>query len=135
MEARILRDGQEVYSCDLFAFRHNDPKDQIYLCTLRKHHQFVKSLQFGDQIGVFAQFGNDIRWAEIVIKKGAIIMVHGDDDDQIIVVNSEVLSTRKSRDLRAEFLKLNLENNLECNDHLYVLCTNCSLEAHECSFE
>jgi Leucine-rich repeat (LRR) protein len=135
MEARILRDGQEVYTCDLFAFRHNDPKDQIYLCTLRKHHQFVKSLQFGDQIGVFAQFGNDIQWAQIVIKEGAIIMVHGDDDDQIIVINSEVLSTRKSKDLRAAFLKLNLENNLEHNDHLYVVCKNSSLEAHECSFE
>ncbi|KAH8960393.1 hypothetical protein BDL97_06G130100 [Sphagnum fallax] len=123
MEARILRDGQEVYTCDLFAFRHNDPKDQIYLCTLRKHHQFVKSLQFGDQIGVFAQFGNDIQWAQIVIKEGAIIMVHGDNDDQIIVVNSEVLSTRKSKDLRAAFLKLNLENNVEHNDHLYVAPT------------
>jgi hypothetical protein len=28
-----------------------------------------------------------------------------------------------------------LENNLEHNDHLYVVCKNSSLEAHECSFE
>ncbi|CAK9200065.1 unnamed protein product [Sphagnum troendelagicum] len=60
--------------CPLFVLRHNDPTDQIYLCTLRRHHQFVESLQFGDEIHVYARFG-DAQWASIVIEKGSTIMV------------------------------------------------------------
>ncbi|CAM6061762.1 unnamed protein product [Sphagnum tenellum] len=62
----------------------------------------------GKIVGVYAQF-SDVKWARIVVEKGAIIMVHGEDGDETIVVNSEVLNTSKSKDLRMEFLKLNLE--------------------------
>ncbi len=120
MEAQIWRNGQEVYMCPLFGLRHSDPTDQIYLCTLRQHHQFVKSLQFGDEIHVYARFGR-AQWASIVIEKGATIMVHGKDGHQTIVVNSNVLDKNKSKNLQEEFLKLNLENNLEYIDHLHVV--------------
>ncbi|KAH8946605.1 hypothetical protein BDL97_12G104400 [Sphagnum fallax] len=106
--------------CPLFVLRHNDPIDQIYLCTLRRHHQFVESLQFGDEIHVYARFAN-ARWASIVIEKGSTIMVHGKDGHQAIVVNSNVLDKNKSRNLQEEFLKLNLENNPNYNDHLHVV--------------
>ncbi len=66
-------------------------------------------LQFDDEVGVYAQFSN-VKWARIVMEKGAIIMVHGEDGDETIGVNSEVLNTSKSKYLQMEFLKLNLEN-------------------------
>jgi len=108
IEARIQRNGKVVYKCHLFALRHDDPMDNVYFCTLRRHHKFVRFLQFDDEVGVYAQF-SDVKWARIVVEKGAIIMVHGEDGDETIVVNSEVLNTSKSKDLRMEFLKLNLE--------------------------
>jgi hypothetical protein len=80
----------------------------------------VKSLQFGDEIHVYARFGR-AQWANIVIKKGATIMVHGKDGHQTIVVNCNVLDKNKSKNLQEEFLKLNLENNPEYIDHLHVV--------------
>jgi hypothetical protein len=80
----------------------------------------VESLQFGDEIHVYARFAN-ARWASIVIEKGSTIMVHGKDGHQAIVVNSNVLDKNKSRNLQGEFLKLNLENNPNYNDHLHVV--------------
>ncbi|CAK9200268.1 unnamed protein product [Sphagnum troendelagicum] len=40
---------------------------------------------------------------------------------QTIVVNSNVLDKNKSKNLQEEFLKLNLENNLDYNDHFHVV--------------
>ncbi|KAH8946616.1 hypothetical protein BDL97_12G105200 [Sphagnum fallax] len=110
MEARIWKNGVEVNTCHLFTLRHDDPVDQIYLCTLRKDHQFVKSLQFGDQVHVYAQFG-EAKWASIVVEEVAIIMVHGEDGHPTIVVNSTVLDNTMSKDLQRMLSKLMLKNN------------------------
>ncbi len=110
MEARIWKNGVEVNTCHLFTLRHDDPVDQIYLCTLRKDHQFVKSLQFGDQVHVYAQFGK-AKWASIVVEEVAIIMVHGEDGHPTIVVNSTVLDNTMSQDLQRRLSKLTLKNN------------------------
>ncbi len=59
--------------------------DNVYFCTLWRHHKFVKLLQFDDEVGVYAQF-SDVKWARIVMEKGAIIMVHGEDGDETIGV-------------------------------------------------
>jgi hypothetical protein len=110
MEARIWRNGVEINTCHLFNLRHDDPVDQIYLCTLQKDHQFVKSLQFGDQVHVYAQFG-EAKWASIVVEEVAIIMVHGEDGHPTIVVNSTMLDNTMSQDLQRRLSKLTLKNN------------------------
>ncbi len=126
MEARIWKNGVEVNTCHLFTLRHDDPVDQIYLCTLRKDHQFVKSLQFGDQVHVYAQFG-EAKWASIVVEEVAIIMVHGEDGHLTIVVNSTVLDNTMSKDLQRRLSKLTLKNNPTIDP---MVCTFCSLKYH-----
>ncbi len=111
----------EVNTCHLFFLRHDDHVDQIYLCTLRKHHQFVKSLQFGDQVHVYAQFGK-AKWASIVVDEVAIVMVHGEDGHPTIVVNSIVLDNTMSQDLQTRLSKLTLKKT-QLLILRYVLCS------------
>jgi hypothetical protein len=105
----IQRNGKVVYKCHLFSLKYDDPKNNVYFCTLCKHHKFVTLLQFGDEVGVYAQFFN-VKWARIVVEKGVIIVLHGEDGDETIIVHSEMLNTSKFKNLQMEFLKLNLEN-------------------------
>jgi hypothetical protein len=121
MEARIWKNGVEVNTCHLFTLRHDDPIDQIYLCTLRKDHQFVKSLQFGDQVHFYAQFGK-AKWASIMVEEVAIIMVHGEDGHPTIVVNSTVLDNTMSQDLQTRLSKLTLKNNPTIDSMVCIIC-------------
>ncbi len=121
MEACIWRNGVEVNTCHLFALRHDDHVDQIYLCIVRKHHPFVKSLQFGDQVLVYAQFGK-AKWANIVVEEVAIIMVHGEDGHPTIVVNSDVLDKITSQDLQTKLLKLTMKNNPTIDSMVCIIC-------------
>ncbi len=126
MEARIWRNGVEVNTCQLFALKHDDHVDQIYLCTLGKHHQFVKSLQFGDQVHVYAQFG-EAKWANIVVEEVAIIMVHGKDGHPTIVFKFDVLDKNTLQDLQRRLSKLTLKNNPTID---FMVCIIYSLNYH-----
>ncbi len=107
---QIWRNGDEVNTCQLFALKHDDLVDQIYYCTLWKHHQFVKSLQFSDQVHVYAQFG-EAKWASIVVEEVAIIMVHGKDGHPTIVFNSDVLDKNTLQDPKTRLSKFTMKNN------------------------
>jgi hypothetical protein len=53
------------------------------------------SLQFSDQVHVYAQFGK-AKWVNIVIEEAAIVIVHGEDGHPTIVVNFDVLDKNTS---------------------------------------
>jgi hypothetical protein len=74
MEARIIRNNEEIQTCELFRLLHANKKDQVYLCTLRKLHPFVNALRHGDKIRVYAQ--SSYRGWTIIVKEGAVCVLH-----------------------------------------------------------
>jgi hypothetical protein len=41
MKARIQKNGKVMYKCHLFVLRHDDPTDNVYFCTLWRHHNLL----------------------------------------------------------------------------------------------
>ncbi len=70
----------------------------------------MKSLQFSDQVHVYAQFG-EAKWASIVVEEVAIIMVHGKDGHPTIVFNSDVLDKNTLQDPKTRLSKFTMKNN------------------------
>jgi hypothetical protein len=81
------------------------------------------SLQFGDQVHVYAQFGK-AKWVNIVVEEAAIVIVHGEDGHPTIVVNFDVLNKNTSQDLQTRLSKLTMKNNPTINSII------CSLNYH-----
>lgn len=68
----------------------------------------MKSLQFNDQVHVYAQFGK-AKWANIVVEEVAIIMVHGKDGHPTIVFNYDVLDENTLQDLEIRLSKFTMK--------------------------
>jgi hypothetical protein len=95
----IVREGSRVYDSVLTTSRHTDGRNQVYLCTFRRKHPFVQSLQFGDKICVYAR-AQYSEW-KITVQEGAICVVYGENEGQVIAMNSKMLSKDQSTDLVA----------------------------------
>ncbi|CAK9274360.1 unnamed protein product, partial [Sphagnum jensenii] len=114
MEAHIIRDNEEIQTCELFRLRHADKKDQVYLCTLRKLHPFVNALQHGDKIRVYAQ--SRYQGWTITVKEGAVCVLYAtpeDHDEICAVVNggNEASSNLSSKEVKAKLTRLQLVDN------------------------
>jgi len=120
MEARIIRNNEEIQICELFRLRHADKKDQVYLCTLRKLHPFVNALRHGDKIRVYAQ--SSYQGWTITVKEGAVCVLHVapgelDHDEICVVVNggneasSSVGANLSSKEVKAKLTTLQLVDN------------------------
>lgn len=109
ISVEIKRGSRMVTDTQLFVFRHADDKNQVYICTLRRKHFLVESLQLGDKICVYARS----RWAgwAITVLEGAVCVVHGEDEQQVIAVNSELLSQSESKGLTAKLGELVLADH------------------------
>jgi hypothetical protein len=119
LDAWIVRNGREILrSPNLITLKHADCRDQVYLCTLRRTHPLVKGLRHGDMIRVAARSDHP-KWA-IFVESGAICVVHGDGEDQVISVNSRLLDVQQSREKRAELAGLVLADNPECPEGKFV---------------
>ncbi|CAM6070661.1 unnamed protein product [Sphagnum tenellum] len=114
MEAHIIRDNEEIQTCELFRLRHADEKDQVYLCTLRKLHPFVNALQHGDKICVYAQ--SRYKGWTITVEEGAMCVLYaipGDHGEICAVVNggNEASSNLSSKEVKAKLTRLQLVDN------------------------
>jgi len=120
MEARIIRNNEEIQTCELFRLRHADKKDQVYLCTLRKLHPFVNALRHGDKIRVYAQ--SSYQGWTITVKEGAVCVLYVapgelDHDEICVVVNggneasSSVGANLSSKEVKAKLTTLQLVDN------------------------
>jgi hypothetical protein len=118
MEAHIIRDNEEIQTCELFRLRHADKKDQVYLCTLRKLHPFVNALQHGDKIRVYAK--SSYQGWTITVKEGAVCVLHApremDHDEICVVVNggneaSSSVGANLSSEVKAKSATLQLVDN------------------------
>ncbi|KAG0565429.1 hypothetical protein KC19_8G190000 [Ceratodon purpureus] len=108
IEVKVLRGGRFIVQSLICCRRLNDGI-QVWLCTLGREHQVVQSLQQGDQIQVYFttsfNFGGTCR-----VMEGAICVVHKEDENHILMMNSEVLEKKESQDMVLQFGKLVLED-------------------------
>jgi hypothetical protein len=88
MEARIIRNNEEVFISHLFKLREADDNDQVYFCTLRRQHPFVHALKHGDKICVYAR-SNYPGWA-ITVNQGAICVVYSVLGEIHVVANGTI---------------------------------------------
>lgn len=109
LEGRVMRGNKEVICSKLFKFKHVDELNQVYLCTLRRHHPLVQSIQSGDHISVHARSARR-RWTISV--EGALCVVHGENETHEVAINSKLLSGPQSRAFRVNFGALMLADNI-----------------------
>ncbi|KAG0565426.1 hypothetical protein KC19_8G189700 [Ceratodon purpureus] len=107
IEVKVLRGGRLIVQSTLnFCFPENGI--QVWLCTLGREHQVVQSLQEGDQIHVYITIYNHGETCRVM--EGAICVVHKEDENHILMMNSEVLEKKESEDMVLRFGKLVLED-------------------------
>lgn len=112
LDAQIFREDGVASQIRLATLKHADSRDQVYLCTLRRSHPFVRFLKHGDKITVSAR--SEFPGWKITLQKASICVVHGEGDDQVMAVNSELLDVDQSRQQRTKFTNLVLKDNQEC---------------------
>jgi hypothetical protein len=112
INVQVKRESTVVADTELITLRHADKNNQVYLCTLRRKHFLVKSLQFGDKICMYARS----RWSgwAITVQEGALCVIHeGDEEHWDIAMNSKLLSRVQSKELAAKL------GDLVMADHLH----------------
>jgi Leucine-rich repeat (LRR) protein len=81
LEARIVRSEEgldvEVVASRLYALRHADHKDQVYICTLRRSHPLIQRLKQGDKLCVYA-LSRYQKWG-ITVMQGHIHVAYDQD--------------------------------------------------------
>jgi hypothetical protein len=130
MEARIVRNNEDVYISSLFRLRHADWRDQMYLCTLRRRHPFVHALQHGDKIRVYARSSYP-GWA-ITVEQGAVCVVHATkgelDHEKVHVVMNGGSETHPSDkcvneslddEVKVQLVTLQLADNPKLRQHAF----------------
>ncbi len=105
MEARIIRNNEEVFISHLFNLRKYDNSDQVYFCTLRRQHPFVHALKQGDKICVYARtrkdgaitvkqgdnvYGRTRKGGAITVNQGAICVVYSVLGEIHVVANGTI---------------------------------------------
>ncbi len=109
MEARIIRNNEEVFISHLFNLREGDENDQVYFCTLRRQHPFVHALKHGDKICVYAR--SRYRGWAITVNQGAICVVYlvlG----EIHVVENGTIEGDSNADVQSQGTKEKLTSSL-----------------------
>jgi len=109
MEARIIRNNEEVFISRLFKLREADKNDQVYFCTLRRQHPFVHALKHGDKIRVYAR-SSYAGWA-ITVNQGAICVVYSVLEEKHVVANGTIEGD-SNEDVQSQGIKEKLTSSL-----------------------
>jgi hypothetical protein len=81
----------------------------VQLWTMRREHLIVQSLQHGDRICIHMR-AYDPGWTVV---EGGVCIVHRENENLVLAVNSEVLSKSESEGLAKQFGQLVLEGKDE----------------------
>jgi hypothetical protein len=81
----------------------------VQLWTMRREHLIVQSLQHGDRISIHVSVGGT-GWTVV---EGGVCIVHRENENLVLAVNSEVLSKSESEGLAKQFGQLVLEGKDE----------------------
>lgn len=112
LEARVTRDNVEIiYASNLCQVEYLDHENRVYLITLRRQHPLVQSLKFGDKICVFTQNTMIYPIWQGIVEEGAICVIHGENDEQFISINSKLLNKAESTELSTNLGKLILADH------------------------
>jgi hypothetical protein len=109
MEARIIRNNEEVFTSHLFKLQEANKNDRVYFCTLRRRHPFVQALKHGDKICVYAR-SNYPEWA-ITVNQGAICVVYS-VLGEIHVVENGTIEGDSNADVQSQGTKEKLTSSL-----------------------
>ncbi|KAG0586578.1 hypothetical protein KC19_2G101200 [Ceratodon purpureus] len=107
MKVEVSRGRRLVGESISFPSGRSSDGTQVWLCTLKREHQVVQSLQHGDHIRVYVE---SCGWEVFTVLKGALCVVHNEDENFILTMNSEVLNRKKSEDLVRQFGDLVLQD-------------------------
>ncbi|CAM6061252.1 unnamed protein product [Sphagnum tenellum] len=118
MEARIIRNNEEVFISHLFKLREADDNDQVYFCTLRRQHPFVHALKHGDKICVYARSSYQ-GWA-ITVNQGAICVLYS-VLGEIHVVENGTIEGDSNVDVKSQGTKEKLTSSLLVNNPESIL--------------
>jgi hypothetical protein len=109
VKVEVWRGGRLVVESSLFPYLTSRDASHVQLWTMRREHLIVQSLQHGDRICIHMKaFSKGFRVVE-----GAVCIVHHEDENLVLAVNSEVLSKSQSEGLAMQFGQLVLEGKDE----------------------
>ncbi|KAG0628664.1 hypothetical protein M758_1G044000 [Ceratodon purpureus] len=104
LEARIVRSEEgsdvEVFASRLFALRHADHKDQVYICTLRRSHPLIQRLKQGDKLCVYA-LSRYQKWG-VTVMQGHLHVAYDQDTAEDYLFQNLVLRDNLSSSFRAQ---------------------------------
>jgi hypothetical protein len=108
LKVEVWRGGRLVMESTLFPYWSRYPS-LVQLWTMRREHLIVQSLQHGDRICIHMRT-YDPGWTVV---EGAVCIVHREDENLVLAVNSEVLNKSQSEGLAKQFGQLVLEGKDE----------------------
>jgi hypothetical protein len=118
MEARIIRNNEEVFISNLFKLREAEDNDQVYFYTLRRQHPFVHALKHGDKICVYARSGY-LGWV-ITVNQGAICVLYSVLREIYVVANGTIEGD-SNVDVQSQETKEKLTASLLVDNPEYIL--------------
>ncbi len=123
LEAHIVRANKKIYKSFLFFLHNFNEYDVTYSCTLRKEHQFVKYVKYGDTIQVYAH----VKYKNLTLslKQKAMCVVYKIIEKIHVDVNGgmEIQSNMgvSSEELKTSFDELVLVDNPRIFDNFTTL--------------
>ena len=113
LKVEVRRSGRFVMKDKVTNCFHCDSCDigrnRVWLCTWRREHGVVQSLQYDDMVSFQIKcFEKEVRVVE-----GGVCMVHREDENLVMAMNSEVLDKIQFEDLASQFGRLVLEDSSE----------------------
>jgi hypothetical protein len=110
LKIEVWRGGRLVLEDTSFAYFTSKNSNVEQLWTMRREHLIVQSLQHGDWICIHMRAGN----RGCIVVEGALCIVHREDKNLVLAVDSEVLSKSQSEGLaNVQFSQLVLEGKDE----------------------
>jgi hypothetical protein len=109
VKVEVWRGGRLAMESSLSPYFMRTYTSVVQLWTMRREHLIVQSLQHGDRICIHMR-AYDPGWTVV---EGGVCIVHRENENLVLAVNSEVLSKSESEGLAKQFGQLVLEGKDE----------------------
>jgi hypothetical protein len=109
VKVEVWRGGRLVVESTLSQYSTSRDPSLVQLWTMRREHLIVQSLQLVDRICIHMI----VYRSGCTMVEGAVCIVHREDENLVLAVNSEVLSKSQSEGLAKQFGQLVLEGKDE----------------------
>jgi hypothetical protein len=115
VKVEVWRGGRLAMESSLSPYFMRTYTSVVQLWTMRREHLIVQSLQHGDRICIHMRddLNGSVHWTDCTVVEGGVCIVHREDENLVLAVNSEVLSKGQSEGLAKQFGQLVLEGKDE----------------------